>query len=262
MNAIPKEALKDAVALVTGARGGIGRAICSALVEEGARVIGSGRAGAPVGLSLDAWLSHDVTSAEDWTRVVNEVRDRFGRLDCLVNNAGASMVERIADTSIDRWRYVFSVNVEGVVLGLKASVPLLIRSGRSRPGGSSVVNVSSIAGLRGVAFNSAYCASKGAVTMLTKSVAREFGELGYPIRVNSIHPAFVETRMMDSILARYVELGLATTVDAQKAIFDARRPLGRTGRPEEIASGVAFLCSSAASFMTGSELVIDGGATS
>lgn len=249
------------MALVTGARGGVGHAICAALAEAGAHVVATGPSGAPMDLTADAWLQHDVTSMDDWERVVCEIRRKFGRLDCLINNAGIALVERIADLSIEQWRRAMSVNAEGVLLGLQASLSLLRESGRSRVGGSSVVNVSSVAAVRGVAFHAAYCASKAASTLLTKSAAKEFAALGYSIRVNSILPGYVETRMVDSIAARYVELGLATSMEAQKAAFNAARPLGRIARPEEVAGGVVFLCSSAASFITGSELTVDGGAS-
>jgi NAD(P)-dependent dehydrogenase (short-subunit alcohol dehydrogenase family) len=202
-----------------------------------------------------------VTSADDWARVVDDVRKRFGRLDCLINNAGIALVERMAETSLEQWRRVLSVNVESVLLGLQASLPLLRSSGKDRVGGSAVVNVSSTGGLRGVAFSAAYCASKGAVTLLSKSVAKEFASLKYPIRVNSIHPSSVETGMTDAIMARYVAAGLATSIQDLQAAGNASRPLGRMARTQEIAGGIVFLCSPAASFMTGAELVIDGGVT-
>jgi NAD(P)-dependent dehydrogenase (short-subunit alcohol dehydrogenase family) len=255
------ESLQGAVVLVTGANGGIGRAACAGLRAAGARVVGTDVGDAPGELGVDAWCPLDVTSPQDWQRVVSSIRDRFGRLDCLVNNAGISLVERIADTSLEQWRRVSSVNVESVLLGLQATLPLLCESGKQRPGGSSVVNVSSAAGLRGVAFNAAYCASKAAVTLLTKSAAKEFAALRYPIRVNSLHPGSVDTPMMDSIYARYVEVGMSPSVEAAKSAANAARPLGRMARPEDIAGGIVFLCSPAASFMTGSELVIDGGVT-
>lgn len=251
--------LDGTVALVTGGRGGIGRAICAALTAAGARVIATGNSDAPEDLQVDAWLRHDVPSRDDWVRVLAEVRTRYGRLDCLINNAGISLVEAIADLSIERWRRVFSVNVEGVFLGIQSALPMLRESGGQRAGGSSVVNVSSVAGLRGVALSAAYCASKGAVTLLTKAAAREFAALRYPIRVNSIHPGSVATRMIDSIMARQIEFGLVPDTPEGKAAFAARSPLGRLALPEEIAGSVVFLCSPAASFMTGSELVIDGG---
>lgn len=261
MSAVLQRSLDGAVALVTGARGGLGRTICAALSEAGARVVATGMSEAPDGMRVDAWWRHDVTAADDWVRVVEKVRSQFGRLDCLVNNAGISMVERLADISLEQWRQVTRVNVEGVLLGIQATLPLLRESGSSRSGGSSIVNVSSIAGLRGGVFSAAYCASKGAVTLLSKSAAKEFAVLRYPIRVNSVHPGGVETKLMDSVLARYVELGLAASTEEQRAAFNAMSPLGRMARAEEIAGGIVFLCSPAASFVTGSEMVVDGGLT-
>jgi NAD(P)-dependent dehydrogenase (short-subunit alcohol dehydrogenase family) len=213
----------------------------------------------PPDLMVDAWFRHDVTSRQDWTDVIQRIDSQFGRLDCLVNNAGTYLVERIADTSMEQVRRVMAVNVESILLSLQASQELLRRSGKERCGGASVVNISSTAGLRGVAFSAVYCASKGAVTLLTRSVAKEFAVLRYPIRVNSVHPAGVDTPMVDSIIDRQVELELWPTREAAKAGFNALHPFGRIARPEEVAGGVVFLCSPAASFMTGSELVIDAG---
>lgn len=261
MSVVLSQALGGTVALITGANGGIGRAVCAALDAAGARVVATDVGEAPYDLQVDCWLQHDVTSADAWGRVVGEIRSRFGRLDCLINNAGTSLVEHIAQTSIEQWRRASSVNVESVLLGMQASLPLLRESGATRAGGSSIVNFSSVAGLRGVAFNAAYCASKGAVTLLSKSAAKEFAALRYPVRVNSIHPGGVDTLMMDSIMERYVEVGFASSVEAVKAQFNAMSPYGRMAQPSEIAGGVVFLCSPAASYMTGSELVIDGGVT-
>lgn len=260
MNTTSNSTLYGDVVLVTGARGGIGRAICLALKAAGTSVVGCGTGAAPADLDVDAWFQHDATSADDWNRIVRDVRTRFGRLDCLVNNAGMSLLQRFADTSLDQWRRVLSVNVESVVLGMQATLPLLRESGHRRTGGASVVNISSITSLRGSVFGAAYSASKGAMTLLTKSVAKEFAALGYPVRVNSVHPGVVETHMTDVVLARYVELDLGSA-EEQRVAFHTMHPLGRMAQPEEVAGGVVFLCSPAASFMTGSELVIDGGYT-
>lgn len=260
MNAVQSLRLDGTVALVTGASGALGRAIVAAMMASGARVIGTDIVDVPPDSGVDAWMRHDVTSQQEWARVITDVRHRFGRLDCLVNNAGISLVQKIADTTLEQWRRVSSVNVESILLSLQACLPLLAESGAQRQGGAAVVNSSSAAGLRGVALNAAYCASKGAVSLLTKSAAKEFAALSYPIRVNSIHPAGVDSHMMGSIFARYVELGFAPSLQAAREANDSAHPLRRMARPEEIAGGVVFLCSPAASYMTGSELVIDGAA--
>ena len=261
MNISPNFSLDGTVALVTGARGGIGQALCSALSGAGAKVIASGRGEPSSTLNADSWMLHDVTSAADWSRIVTAIRERYGRLDCLINNAGLSMVQSIGSLAMEDLRRVFSVNVESVLLSLQASMPLLRESGKHRFGGSSVVNISSVAGLRGVPLNAAYSASKGAVTLLSKSAAKEFAMLEYPVRVNTVHPGRTDTRMMDSILSRYNQIG-ATPIDearAAKLAINANIPLNRIARPDEIAGAVVYLCSTAASYVTGSELVVDGG---
>lgn len=253
--------LSGAVTLITGARGGIGRALCEAFTDAGARVVASGRGEAPQTLPAEMWLRHDVTSPSDWARLVEDLARQFGQLDCLINAAGVHLVESVATTTVENWRRLASVNVESVLLSLQTALPLLRRSGERRPGGASVVNVSSVAGLRGVALNAAYSASKGAVTLLSKSAAKEFAALGYPIRVNSIHPGRVATPMIDSILSRYAQLADSQTAEGRLArlAIDAHGPSGRMARPEEVAGGAVYLCSSAASYVTGAELVIDGG---
>jgi NAD(P)-dependent dehydrogenase (short-subunit alcohol dehydrogenase family) len=251
--------VRDAVVLVTGAGGNIGTALCAAFVAAGAQVVATDIGSRPSSLHCAEWLTHDVTSESEWERVILEVTRGFGRLDCLIQNAGISLVSPIAETSLEQWRRVMSVNTESVLLGLKASIPHLRRAGEGRAGGSSVVICSSAAGLRGVEFNAAYCASKGAVTLLSRSAAREFAALRYPIRVNSIHPSGVETTMLNSIFARYAELGLAPSAEAAKNAGLANHPLHRLATAEEIAGAAVFLCSPAASYMTGAELLIDGG---
>lgn len=148
MSAVLSRTLNGAVALITGASGGIGRAVCAALADAGARVVATDIADAPKDLSADAWVRHDVTSADDCRRLLGDIRRHFGCLDCLINNAGISLVESIADTSLEQWRRVLSVNVESVLLGLQASLRSLRQSGMDRTAGSSVVTFSSAAGLR------------------------------------------------------------------------------------------------------------------
>ena len=171
----------------------------------------------PSSVETDTWLPHDVTSMDAWRRVIGDIRDRFGRLDCLVNDAGISLSESIVNTSLDQWRRVLSVTLESVFLSMKAALPLLLESGRSRPGGASVVNVSSTSGLRGSPFSAAYGASKAAVSLLTKTAAKEFGALGYPIRVNSVHPGAVETPMLQTIMRSEVDAGFARSAEGLKA---------------------------------------------
>lgn len=261
MTEVLASTLNGAVALLTGARGEIGRATCAALASAGARVVATDIGERPHELSPDVWMQHDVTSSNDWDRVVGSIRGQFGRLDCLINSAGICPLERIERTSLELWRKVASVNVESILLGMQAALPLLRESGKDRPGGASIVNLASTAGIRGVAFTAAYCASKGAVTLLSKAAAKEFAVLKYPIRVNSVHPWSVDSPMMDLNLKRFVALGAAPSVEAAKASFTSRNPMGRLARAHEIAGSIVFLCSPAASFMNGAEIVIDGGTT-
>ncbi|MFS0735919.1 SDR family oxidoreductase [Sphingomonas sp. 1P06PA] len=252
------DVMDGAVALVTGAGGGIGSATVAALIDAGAEVVATDLRAPDCG-TLN--LAHDVADAEDWARVAAAIEQRWGRLDCLVNNAGIATISTIEENSIAEWRRQMSVNVDSLLLSLQATLPLLKIAGKDRAGGASVVNLSSIGGLGGAPFMAAYCTSKGAVRLFSKSAALEFAALKYNIRVNSVHPGGIETGMMEDILAAYVRLGAAPDVETARAGVDAQHPLGRWGKSEEIAGGIVFLCSPAASFMTGSELVIDGGFT-
>lgn len=250
--------LANTVALVTGAAGGIGAATVAAMREAGAEVIATDLR-APEGGTLN--LVQDVTSPIGWHELAGVVERRYGRLDCLINNAGIALVSTIEENSLEDWRRMMAVNVESMLLSLKAMLPLLRKSGQTRSGGASVVNLSSVGGIGGAPLMAAYCASKGAVRLFSKSAATEFAALKYNIRVNSVHPGGIETNMMDEIITRYVGLGVAPDRQTARAGVDAQHPLGRWGRPEEIAGGIVYLCSPAASFVTGSELVIDGGFT-
>lgn len=253
--------LDDTIALVTGAAGGIGRAVCQSLKDAGATVIATDVAQDAEVPAAAAYYPHDVSRETDWARIADTVGAHYGRLDALVNAAAIARVMRIEDTSLDMWRKVQSVNVESILLSMRAMLGLLRISGKTRKGGSSIVNFSSVGGQRGAAFAAAYCSSKGAVKLLTKSAAIEFAALGYGIRVNSVHPGGIATDMLESMMQRYVDIGAVPTRDVAQAAIVANHPIGRLGTPEEIGGGVVYLCSSAASFVTGSELVIDGGFT-
>lgn len=251
--------LENVVALVTGAAGGIGRAVVLGMKEAGATVIATDLAENAEIEGADHYLRHDVTSQADWEAVEKLVGEKYGRLDALVNNAGISIVGKIEETPIAEWRRINAINIDSVVIGVQVMLPLLQKGGEARESGASIVNFSSIAGLRGAAFNAAYCTSKAAVKMLSKCMGAEFAALGYNIRCNSVHPGGIETDMMFGIMDRYVELGVAQSRESSHAALNRRHPIGRLGRPDEMSGGVVYLCSDAASFVTCAEFLMDGG---
>lgn len=249
--------LAGKVALVTGAASGLGAATARALAREGAAVMLSDRdeGGAALALAIvadggrAAFCLHDVTSEQDWATTVAATLDSFGALHCLVNNAGvASSNLELMTHSLADWRAVMSVNLDGVFLGLRYAGPAIAAAG-----GGSVINLSSILGKVGLAGAAAYCASKGGVALLTKAAALEWAPLG--IRVNSVHPGFIDTPMVANALHA------AENCNEMRDALVAAHPLGRFGIPREIADAVVFLASDEASFMTGAELVVDGGYT-
>lgn len=253
--------VNDMVIAVTGANGGIGRAICAELCAGGATVIATDLATEAGDIECDSYHRHDVTDPSAWRSIADAVKSQHGRLDALVNNAGISIVSSIEDNSLEEWRRIFAVNVESILLGQQAMLPLLKEAGKRRAKGAAIVNMCSIAGQVGAAFNAAYCATKGAVNTFTKSAAVEFAALGYNIRVNSVHPGAVDTDMYTAIMERYVKMGLIGSIDEGRKGIVASHPIGRAGQPAEIANAVLFLCSDASSYATGSALNIDGGYT-
>lgn len=252
-------ALPDTVALVTGAAGGIGREIVKAMKAAGATVVATDLSDSADIEGADQYLKHDVTSEADWRQAETLLRESYGRLDALVNNAGLSIVTKFEETSLAEFHRVNAINVDSAIIGTQIMLDLLKHGGRARKGGASIINLSSVGGLRGAAFNAAYCTSKAAIKMLSKCLGAEFAALKYNIRVNSVHPGGVDTPMLGSIMDRYVELGASPSRQASLEAMFASHPIGRLGRAEEIAGGIVFLASEAASFMTCDELVIDGG---
>jgi len=262
--------LNGRVALVTGGLRGIGDAAVRRFLREGATVIATDLkepTDPDVAVALEAWgagaryLRLDVASESDWTDAQSSVREKEGRLDILVNNAGTDCVGAVETLEMEAWRRIMSINVDGVFLGVKTFTPLMSETGAQTPAGSSVINISSIMGLVGYAETSAYNASKGAVRLFSKATAIEFAQKRMNIRVNSVHPGFVETPLLKIGMQRWADQGLAPSAQHLIDQLDAATPLGRIARPEEIAAAIAFLASDDSSYVTGTELTVDGGWT-
>jgi NAD(P)-dependent dehydrogenase (short-subunit alcohol dehydrogenase family) len=250
--------LDGAVALITGAAGDIGQAIAKAFTGAGAQVVAADLAGPRGELPLD-WQAMDVTDEADWARVIDHIRTRYGRLDVLVNNAGVALMDKLEDMPLERWRRVQAINVDGYFLGTKATTGLLRESGSLRKGGAAIVNLVSGAADRPAAFSAAYCASKAAAAMLTRAAAVEFAALGYPIRVNSVHPGVVASAMMDAILERYSEITGGTPVESLRESVVSSHPMKRFVEPDEVAEAALFLASPRAGYIHGEALHVDGG---
>ena len=251
------------VALVTGGASGIGAAVAELLAREGASVAvtdiddlrgpeivaGIKKAGHEA-----MFLHQDVTSEPRWVEVVAEVEKRFGRLDILVSNAGIGIaVPSITEMSLADWRRQTAINLDGVFLSVKHCLPLMRRTG-----GGSIIMMSSLAGLRGAAGLSGYCATKGGVRLFAKAIAMECASVGDGIRVNSVHPGIIDTPIWGKIPTEATGRGQNAPIDPEERAKLAT-PLGRAGHAAEIASGVLYLASDASSYVTGTELVIDGG---
>ena len=245
--------LAGKVALISGGARGMGATEARMFAQEGAKVV-IGDVLEDEGRQTEAainesggecvFLRLDVTDESAWEAAVATAVGRFGKLDILVNNAGIARINNVENTSVEEWDLVMDINAKGVFLGSKAAIPAMRDAG-----GGSIVNISSIAGIVG-GRTSAYTSSKGAVRLLTKSTAIQYARDG--IRCNSVHPGVIESPMTQPIMLN---------TESGREESAARHPMGRIGQPEDIAFGVLFLASDEASFMTGSELVIDGGLT-
>ena len=244
--------MEGKVAFISGGARGIGAAISRLLAREGASIV-IGDILEAEGIATETrireaggqarFVHMDVRDEGQWKHALEAVVGRFGKLDVLVNNAGISTPQGVEDLSVDDWDRILEVNARGVFLGTKLAIPEMLKAG-----GGSIVNISSEQGIVGSATgNSAYHASKGAVRLFTKSVALRYATKG--IRVNSVHPGPVETPML---LSGFQD-------DQRWDQMVSKVPMGRVGKPEEVAYGVLFLASDESSFVTGAELVIDGG---
>ena len=254
--------LEGRVALVTGAARGIGAATARALAQAGAKVVVSDLAdGAETAASLGGvYVKHDVTSEEQWIAAVACARETFGGLDILVNNAGVFWVKPLAMETLEDFRRMQQINVEGVFLGLKHAIPAIAERAARWDGGGAVVNLSSVAGIVGGPNIIAYNASKGAVRLMTKSAALECAQAGMKVRVNSVHPGIIDTPMMAEA-ADAIAKATGQGANSMRASFAERHPMGRMGRDIDVANAIKFLACDAAAFITGSELVVDGGMT-
>ena len=248
------------VAIVTGGACGIGAACARTLVREGAKVAvtdvddasGETLVAAIRGAGGDAvYLHQDVTDEGRWPEIVGAVEKQFGRLDVMVANAGIAIKVPIVDMTLADWRRQQAVNLEGVFLSVKYAVPAMRRSG-----GGSIVIMSSLAGLRGAAGLAGYCATKGGVRLFAKAVSIEHAEDN--IRVNSVHPGIIDTDIWGKMVAGADAVRRNEPADIH-AMSRAFVPLSRAGAAQDIADGVLFLASPASAYMTGAELVIDGG---
>ena len=246
--------LEGKTALVTGAASGIGLQTSIKLAEEGARVMMT-----DINLEkvrqqaekIDAnatFLKLDITEEEEWISVLDETVKRFDRLDILVNSAGMVLIADVEQITLEDWRKVHAVNLDGTFLGCKHGVRVM-----KEFGAGSIINLSSVSGMIGGFNLAAYNSSKGAVRMLTKSVALHCARAGYGIRCNSIHPTFIETPMLESMIR--------DSPDPEKARQTLVRqvPLRRIGKPDDVANMIVYLASDESTFVTGTEMVIDGG---
>lgn len=252
--------LTGRVALVTGASRGIGAATARALAAAGAKVAVTDLA-APEDLAAELGgiaRAQDVTSEADWAATMDWIKAEAGGLDILVNNAGLFLMKPITETSLDEWKRLHGVNVEGVFLGTRAAIPLLAERAARWQGGAAIINLSSVAGLVGAAGAACYNASKGAVRLFTKGAALELAPAR--IRVNSVHPGVIETQMGMEVVHGVSALSGVGENEAKDRTA-AMHPLGHMGQPGNIADAIVFLASDKAAFMTGSEVVVDGGMT-
>ena len=245
-------------AIVTGAARGLGEAIALLLAKEGAKVVVTDvleDGGKEVAEEIRReggkaiFIKHDVASEDSWSEVIEKTLSEFGKLDILVNNAGVMLIKEIENTSLEEWRWLMSINLDGVFLGTKHAIGAMKKSG-----GGSIVNISSAVGLIGTADDTAaYSTSKGAVRLFTKAAAMECSKAGhnYNIRVNSVHPGVIETPMVAS-MSRDKEF---------RKKLETMHPIGFLGKPIDIAYVVLYLASDESRLATGAEFVVDGGWT-
>jgi len=252
--------LQGKVAMITGGASGIGKAQAELFAKEGAKVVITTRRKVAEGTALAGsinkmggeatFIKLDVTKESDWKEVIDKVIRKYGKLNILVNNAGVSLGKTIEDTSLDEWNWLMDINSTGVFLGTKYAIKAMKNNGEL----CSIINISSVDAMVGEPHLAAYCASKGAVRSLTKAAAISCAEVGYTIRVNSVHPGGIHTELTEKE-AQDLGLPLEQYLEQERKMH----PIGRFGEPIDIAYVSLYLASDESKWVTGSEFVADGG---
>lgn len=263
------KSMDDKVSLIIGGTRGIGLATAKLLAKNGSTVIICARdeqrgkeAESEIisGGGKATFMPLDMTSSEGWDRLAVDVGEKFGKLHVMVNCAGYYLAGRFMDSSLDEFKQVFDVNVTSLFLGVKKLAPLIRQSVSSGDQGA-IVNVSSVASVQPGVWQSLYAASKASVDILTRSLAREFAQDGFNIRVNAVNPGMVETDMLERAFGDMIEQGAASSQEEIRSLCLQRHPIGRFASPDEIAKVIVFLASPDASYITGSIYCVDGGYT-
>jgi 3(or 17)beta-hydroxysteroid dehydrogenase len=262
--------LEGKVALITGAGGGIGGAICHRLSKEGAFIIAAdvdlaaaSNVAEQVGIGGSGVLAVqlDVTDQLRWRTAIADTLRVAGGLDILVNNAGVAHIKPLEAVSVDEWNADINVNLNGAFLGIKESLTAMRESAKRSPSGASIINVASVSALVGSPGMPAYSASKGGLRLFSKAIALDFAKRRYGIRVNSVYPGLIDTGLTTPLFESMRGANSSKDIAAIRAEIIARYPIGRIGRPEEVAGVVCFLAGDDSSYMIGAELVVDGGLT-
>ena len=257
-------------AIVTGGSKGIGRSVCLALANAGVNINvldlnkdqGLNTVKEIIKFNVKAeFYEIDVAQESEWINFVTYLDTKNKSIDILVNNAGIWLGKEISNVSIEEYHKLISINLTGVFLGIKHLIPFLTKAGEKSNFGSSIINLSSVAGLVGSQLDPLYSMTKGGITTFTKSMAIYFGKKKYPIRINQVHPGIIETDMGSQVAEARIKQNPSMTLKDSYSAGILQTPLGRLGTAEEVAKTILFLSSDDSSFMTGSSLVVDGGLT-
>jgi NAD(P)-dependent dehydrogenase (short-subunit alcohol dehydrogenase family) len=257
------------IALVTGAGGGIGAATCCRLSKDGAVIVA-----ADVNFDSAVAVAEQITQSggkamakrlnvvnqDEWRAVISDTLKNYGGLDILVNNAGVAHIKPLEAVSFEEWTSDINVNLNGAFLGIKASLEVM-RDSAKRTSGGSIINIASVSAIRGSPGMPAYSASKGGLRLFSKAIAVDFARAQYGIRVNTIFPGLIDTSLTKPLFESQLKPDSQKNIETIRQEMIDRYPIGRIGKPEEIASVVSFLAGDDSSYMVGAELVVDGGLT-